>query len=141
MGGHDADCGLRRPRQLISTTPRRCSTTATGSAPYRKRYLPNYGVFDEDRYFMTGREGPRFPSAGADRGHACARTSGTGRAGKIQALAGAGALIIINVSASTGESSWNAGACSRRARWTTSPGRLRATWSAGRTKSFSTAAA
>jgi NAD+ synthase (glutamine-hydrolysing) len=27
---------------------------------YRKRYLPNYGVFDEDRYFMTGDEAPVF---------------------------------------------------------------------------------
>ncbi|MGN6809293.1 MAG: NAD+ synthase [Thermomicrobiales bacterium] len=27
---------------------------------YRKRYLPNYGVFDEDRYFMTGEEAPVF---------------------------------------------------------------------------------
>ena len=25
-------------------------------AVYRKRYLPNYGVFDEDRYFAPGRE-------------------------------------------------------------------------------------
>jgi NAD+ synthase (glutamine-hydrolysing) len=25
-------------------------------AVYRKRYLPNYGVFDEDRYFASGRE-------------------------------------------------------------------------------------
>ena len=25
-------------------------------AIYRKRYLPNYGVFDEDRYFAPGRE-------------------------------------------------------------------------------------
>jgi NAD+ synthase (glutamine-hydrolysing) len=27
---------------------------------YFKQYLPNYGVFDEDRYFQTGRESPIF---------------------------------------------------------------------------------
>ena len=27
---------------------------------YHKRYLPNYGVFDEDRYFMPGRQAPLF---------------------------------------------------------------------------------
>ncbi|MDE3229359.1 MAG: NAD+ synthase, partial [Chloroflexota bacterium] len=27
---------------------------------YHKRYLPNYGVFDEDRYFGAGRETPTF---------------------------------------------------------------------------------
>ncbi|NOT34480.1 MAG: NAD+ synthase [Candidatus Eisenbacteria bacterium] len=27
------------------------------AATFRKRYLPNYGVFDENRYFMPGREG------------------------------------------------------------------------------------
>ncbi|MFY9270128.1 MAG: NAD+ synthase [Candidatus Manganitrophaceae bacterium] len=27
---------------------------------YHKNYLPNYGVFDEDRYFQTGREAPVF---------------------------------------------------------------------------------
>src|SRR5512132_4086792 len=27
---------------------------------YRKRYLPNYGVFDENRYFMPGTRNPVF---------------------------------------------------------------------------------
>ncbi len=27
---------------------------------YHKRYLPNYGVFDEDRYFLPGRQAPVF---------------------------------------------------------------------------------
>jgi NAD+ synthase (glutamine-hydrolysing) len=35
-----------------------CAVCAGGEvrALYRKRYLPNYGVFDEDRYFAPGRE-------------------------------------------------------------------------------------
>ena len=35
-----------------------CAVCADGEVKglYRKRYLPNYGVFDEDRYFATGRE-------------------------------------------------------------------------------------
>ncbi|HXH87846.1 MAG TPA: NAD+ synthase, partial [Gaiellaceae bacterium] len=35
-----------------------CAVCADGDvrAVYRKRYLPNYGVFDEDRYFAPGRE-------------------------------------------------------------------------------------
>src|SRR3954471_17751492 len=35
-----------------------CAVCAGGEikALYRKRFLPNYGVFDEDRYFASGRE-------------------------------------------------------------------------------------
>src|SRR5919204_63553 len=35
-----------------------CAVCAAGEikALYRKRFLPNYGVFDEDRYFAPGRE-------------------------------------------------------------------------------------
>jgi NAD+ synthase (glutamine-hydrolysing) len=35
-----------------------CAVCARGSirAVYRKRWLPNYGVFDEERYFASGRE-------------------------------------------------------------------------------------
>ena len=35
-----------------------CAVCADGEvkAVYRKRFLPNYGVFDEDRYFATGRD-------------------------------------------------------------------------------------
>ena len=47
-------------------------------AIYRKMYLPNYGVFDEQRYFQSGRRGgdlraERHP----DRASASARTSGS----------------------------------------------------------------
>ena len=35
-----------------------CAVCAAGEIKtlYRKRFLPNYGVFDEDRYFATGRD-------------------------------------------------------------------------------------
>src|SRR5213078_5132232 len=35
-----------------------CAVCADGEvkAVYRKRFLPNYGVFDEDRYFASGRD-------------------------------------------------------------------------------------
>ncbi len=35
-----------------------CAVCASGEvkAVYRKRFLPNYGVFDEDRYFASGRD-------------------------------------------------------------------------------------
>ena len=35
---------------------------------YRKQYLPNYGVFDENRYFQAGSESPVFRVAGANVG-------------------------------------------------------------------------
>ena len=39
-----------------STTRWRCSPTARSQAIYRKKFLPNYGVFDEHRYFQAGTE-------------------------------------------------------------------------------------
>jgi NAD+ synthase (glutamine-hydrolysing) len=35
---------------------------------YHKQYLPNYGVFDENRYFQRGHESPVFTIAGVDVG-------------------------------------------------------------------------
>ena len=35
---------------------------------YRKMYLPNYGVFDEDRYFAAGRECPVYKISGTQVG-------------------------------------------------------------------------
>ena len=35
---------------------------------YHKQYLPNYGVFDENRYFQRGHESPVFTIAGIDVG-------------------------------------------------------------------------
>ncbi len=66
---------------------------------YHKRHLPNYGVFDEARYFRAGRETPVFTLRG--------RTIGVNICediwhpeGPISAQAGAGARLIVNISAS-----------------------------------------
>ena len=48
---------LPRARRATSTTPPPCSPTARVHAIYRKVHLPNYGVFDEQRYFQAGRRG------------------------------------------------------------------------------------
>ena len=39
-----------------STTPASCSPAARSARVYRKRFLPNYGVFDENRYFAPGND-------------------------------------------------------------------------------------
>ena len=44
----------RRTSTPTSTTRASCSPMARSQCVYRKRYLPNYGVFDEDRYFAPG---------------------------------------------------------------------------------------
>ena len=45
---------------------------------YQKMYLPNYGVFDEDRYFPAGRRLPGLSDQrGRGRASISARTSGT----------------------------------------------------------------
>ena len=38
----------------MPATPPRCCTGAVVAARYFKHHLPNYGVFDEDRYFVPG---------------------------------------------------------------------------------------
>ena len=48
------------------------------AAVYRKMYLPNYGVFDEQRYFQSGAEGAIVRGERRRRsGSASARTSGS----------------------------------------------------------------
>ena len=61
-----------------STTPARSARRARCKAVYRKRFLPNYGVFDEDRYFAPGRDlAPARARRRADRRRRSARTSGS----------------------------------------------------------------
>ena len=66
-----------RNRPRTSTTPRPCSPTATLWPVYRKMYLPNYGVFDEQRYFQSGAEGAIVEVNGVRSASASARTSGS----------------------------------------------------------------
>ena len=66
---------------------------------YHKQYLPNYGVFDEDRYFSAGRETPLFIMDGAHVGVSiCEDIWYPGGSPAIEAWAGAETLI--NISAS-----------------------------------------
>jgi NAD+ synthase (glutamine-hydrolysing) len=66
---------------------------------YRKQFLPNYGVFDELRYFVPGREVSLFTDGELAFGVAiCEDLWRPG--GPVSALARAGAQLIINISAS-----------------------------------------
>lgn len=67
---------------------------------YRKRYLPNYGVFDENRYFMPGTRNPVFVRGGTVIGvNICEDIWYPGGPVEEQVLRG-GAEIVINLSAS-----------------------------------------
>ena len=66
---------------------------------YHKAYLPNYGVFDEDRYFRAGNTCPVYTIAGVGIGiNICEDVWYEG--GPATAQAYAGAEVIINISAS-----------------------------------------
>jgi NAD+ synthase (glutamine-hydrolysing) len=67
---------------------------------YRKRYLPNYGVFDENRYFMPGTRNPVFVRDGMVIGvNICEDIWYPGGPVEEQVIRG-GAEIIVNLSAS-----------------------------------------
>ena len=67
---------------------------------YRKRYLPNYGVFDENRYFMAGNRNPVFVRGGTVIGvNICEDIWYPGGPVEEQVIRG-GAEIILNLSAS-----------------------------------------
>ncbi len=66
---------------------------------YHKIYLPNYGVFDENRYFQAGRECPVYTILGAGVGVNICEDIWY-EAGPATAQAYAGAEVIINISAS-----------------------------------------
>jgi NAD+ synthase (glutamine-hydrolysing) len=69
-------------------------------ATHRKRYLPNYGVFDENRYFMTGRECPVFVRDGTVFGVSiCEDIWYPGGPVEEQVIRG-GAELLFNISAS-----------------------------------------
>jgi NAD+ synthase (glutamine-hydrolysing) len=68
-------------------------------AIYRKNYLPNYGVFDEQRYFQAGREGAVIDIGGQRIGlTVCEDIWEPGPPASEEALAGA--TLILNISAS-----------------------------------------
>ncbi|MFL5961080.1 MAG: NAD+ synthase [Gaiellaceae bacterium] len=78
-----------------------CAICADGAlrGVYRKRFLPNYGVFDEDRYFAPGRELVIVEAAGARVGVTiCEDMWQPGPPATELALAGA--ELLVNLSAS-----------------------------------------
>ena len=79
-------------------TPPPFCTAAGSSARYAKHHLPNYGVFDEFRYFVPGRHADRRPRCTASTSRSpSARTSGrTAARSRVAACAGAGLLVVIN---------------------------------------------
>jgi NAD+ synthase (glutamine-hydrolysing) len=66
---------------------------------YHKIYLPNYGVFDENRYFQAGRECPVYIIGGVGVGVNICEDIWY-EAGPATAQAYAGAEVIVNISAS-----------------------------------------
>ncbi len=66
---------------------------------YHKQRLPNYGVFDENRYFQAGREAPLFDIAGAKVGVTICEDIWFAD-GPHHALSQAGAEVIININGS-----------------------------------------
>src|SRR5947208_3034744 len=66
---------------------------------YHKQRLPNYGVFDEKRYFHPGRRAPVFIIEGVPVGVTICEDSWA-PGGACQAEAAAGALVIININGS-----------------------------------------
>ena len=68
-------------------------------ARYHKRFLPNYGVFDEDRYFQPGSASPVYVIAGVNVGvNVCEDIWYPDGPTHDQALAGAEVIININAS-------------------------------------------
>lgn len=66
---------------------------------YHKHYLPNYGVFDENRYFQAGRESPVFSIKGAGVGITISEDIWyPGGPARTEALAGAEVLVTITAS-------------------------------------------
>ena len=64
---------------------------------YHKQFLPNYGVFDENRYFQQGTESPIYVIAGIDVGvNVCEDIWYPTGPSRVQSLAGAEVIININ---------------------------------------------
>ena len=66
---------------------------------YRKHFLPNYGVFDEHRYFQPGTEAPTFLIGGVEVGVTICEDAWY-PAGPMREQALAGARVIVNINAS-----------------------------------------
>ena len=97
--GHRRDGRLPGARRGRLQRARACSPTARCAPIYRKVHLPNYGVFDEQRYFQAGTGGAVLELGDARIGLTiCEDIWEPGPPASDEALAGA--TLIVNVSAS-----------------------------------------
>ena len=123
-------------------TLQRAAVVADGrvQAVYRKRFLPNYGVFDEARYFQAG-DAPRWSSSPA-RASACRLRGHLVRpAPPASDVARAGSSLILTPRRrTTAARATGASGCSIHRAPTTAPPSRSATRSAARTSWSSTAA-
>ena len=88
-----------RSAPTTSTTRARCSPTGAVQAVYRKVFLPNYGVFDEQRYFQSGPGGALIELGDVVVGlTVCEDIWEPGPPASDEALAGA--TLLVNISAS-----------------------------------------
>ncbi len=95
----------------------------TVAAVYRKQRLPNYGVFDEVRYFRPGSAPVVVPVAGARVGVTiCEDLWGAG--GPVRQACDAGAQLVVNLNASP----YCRGKCADRERWVRHHARACGTW-------------
>ena len=89
-----------RDRAAICTTRRPSARTAACYGVYRKQLLPNYAVFDEQRYFVAPREPlPLFDIAGVKVGVSICEDAWS-PTGPILTEAAGGAELIVNLNAS-----------------------------------------
>lgn len=94
----DEDRGEHPPVELYNAVAVCCEGQLLGT--YRKRRLPNYSVFDEQRYFVPGTEPMRlFQIAGAAVGVSICEDAWVPD-GPIAELARGGADLVVNVNAS-----------------------------------------
>jgi NAD+ synthase (glutamine-hydrolysing) len=108
------DQGGQGPEGVTGSRPARGTVVAAGQelynaaaviadrrlvATYGKRYLPNYGVFDESRYFHPGRRLPAVVLNGTTVGVSICEDIWFPE-GPVQTLAAAGAEVIVNINAS-----------------------------------------
>ncbi|MBU6328818.1 MAG: NAD+ synthase [Acidobacteria bacterium] len=127
-GGHDAHASTDHAenadgdgRGAIATLHNSAAVCAEGRllGVYRKRALPNYSVFDEQRYFVAGAEPlALFRIAGVDVGVSICEDAWSPE-GPIAALGRGGADLIVNINASpfnTGKASARQSVLAERAR-------------------------
>ena len=111
-------------------------------AVYRKMYLPNYGVFDEQRYFQSGAEAAIFELNGIPIGISiCEDIWEPGPPAMTEALGGAQVIVNLSASPTAPATASAASACWCSGRSTTWRRSSSSTRSAPRTSSSSTATA